>query len=106
MNIVGNGSDRNLLRWYQDYSPSSLPQAWLLSIPLFWYRLAMLAWALWLSFTLLGILRYGWQAFSAPVLWYPTAQKKKATTTLGAEEPAANEEIDLTEEMRVETGEI
>jgi hypothetical protein len=77
MNIVGNGSSRNLLRWYQDYNAGSLPQGWLLSVPLLWYRLAMLAWALWLSFTLTGILRYGWQVFSKPVIWYPIDKKSK-----------------------------
>jgi hypothetical protein len=77
MNIIGNGSSRNLLRWYQDYNTGSLPQAWLLSVPLLWYRLAMLAWALWLSFTLIGILRYGWQVFSKPVLWHPIDKKIK-----------------------------
>jgi hypothetical protein len=101
MNIVGNGSNRNLLRWYQDYSPSGLPRAWLLSIPLFWYRLAMLAWALWLSLILTRILRHGWQAFSAPVLWYPHAQKI-AGRKAGRKDAGPEAEIDLTAEMRVD----
>jgi hypothetical protein len=101
MNIVGNGSSRNLLRWYQDYSMSTLPQAWLLSIPMFWYRLAMLAWALWLSFTLIRILRYGWQAFSEPVLWHPNVKNIKRPG-LSKKNVNKNEETDLTAEMQVE----
>ncbi len=103
MNIVGNGSSRNLLRWYQDYSMNTLPQAWLLSIPMFWYRLAMLTWALWLSFTLISILRYGWQAFSEPVFWHPTAKKFKGPG-LSKKKAAKSEaeEIDLTAELQVE----
>jgi hypothetical protein len=105
MNIVGNGSIRNLLRWYQDYSGEILPRAWLLSVPLFWFRLAMLAWALWISFILLKILRYGWQAFSAPVIWYPTGAAKTAPKEgHGNSEPV--EEIDLTEELQVEEDNI
>jgi hypothetical protein len=101
MNIVGNGSNRNLLRWYQDYSPSSLPRAWLLSIPLFWYRLAMLAWALWLSLTLIRILRHGWQAFAEPVIWYANVQKIAGPKS-GRKNVGPEAEIDLTAKMRVE----
>lgn len=101
MNIVGNGSSRNLLRWYQDYSLSTLPQAWLLSIPMFWYRLAMLAWALWLSFSLIRILRDGWQSFSEPILWHPTTKKKKEPK-FSKKNTGEDEEIDLTADMQIE----
>jgi hypothetical protein len=37
----------------------------------------MLAWALWISFTLTGILRHGWQVVSKPVLWQLTVKKVK-----------------------------
>ncbi len=76
MNIVGNGSSRGMLRWYQDVSDRYLPQAWLVSIPMFAYRLAMLAWALWISFTLLGLLKWGWKIFSEPMLWDSRPKKK------------------------------
>ncbi|MBF0376189.1 MAG: hypothetical protein HQK72_01785 [Desulfamplus sp.] len=69
MNIVGNGSSGNFLRWYQDISDNTLPVAWLFSLPMFAYRVAMLAWALWLSFWLLSILKWGWHNFSDPILW-------------------------------------
>ena len=80
MNIMGNGSNSSLLRWYQDVSGPILPEAWVFSIPMLAYRIAMLAWALWLSFWLVGILKWGWQQFMVPTIWYrlPPRIKKKA----------------------------
>ncbi|WP_417615116.1 hypothetical protein [Oceanisphaera sp.] len=71
MQISGNHSYGNLLRWYQDRSDASLPQAWVLSVPLLVYRLLMLGWALWLAFALLGWLRWGWECFSWHGIWRP-----------------------------------
>jgi hypothetical protein len=69
MQIVGNGSYHQYLHWYQDRSEPTLPQAWIISVPLFIYRGLMLLWALWLSFALLGWLRWGWQCFSHDGIW-------------------------------------
>ena len=77
MNIIGNGSNSGLLRWYQDVSDHTLPQAWVVSIPMMAYRIAMLAWALWISFWLLGILKWGWQQCTAPTIWYRLPPKPK-----------------------------
>ncbi|MFP2769820.1 hypothetical protein [Oceanisphaera sp. KMM 10153] len=71
MQISGNNSYANTLRWYQDRSEAALPRAWVLSVPLLVYRLLMLAWALWLAFALLGWLRWGWSCFSSHGLWRP-----------------------------------
>ncbi|MFZ0133433.1 MAG: hypothetical protein WAK95_12910 [Desulfobacterales bacterium] len=40
-------------------SDPTLPRAWVISIPMTVYRIAMLAWALWVSFWLVGILKWG-----------------------------------------------
>ncbi len=77
MNIAGNGSNGSLLRWYQDVSGRTLPQGWLFSIPMLAYRLAMLAWALWISVTLLGLLKWGWNILNEPMLWDSTPRKKR-----------------------------
>ncbi len=77
MNIIGNGSNSGLLRWYQDVSDSTIPQAWVFSIPMLTYRLAMLTWALWISFWLVGILKWAWQQFTVPTLWYSLPPKVK-----------------------------
>jgi hypothetical protein len=71
MQVGGNDSTAALLRWYLDRSQPELPRPWLVSAPILVYRLAMLAWALWLAHALLGWLRWGWRQFSAGELWRP-----------------------------------
>ena len=39
----------------------------------------MLAWALWISFWLVGILKWGWQQFSAPRIWCSLPPRPKKT---------------------------
>ncbi|MGH8605615.1 MAG: hypothetical protein ACREXR_23345, partial [Gammaproteobacteria bacterium] len=65
-------STASQLNWYMDRSDAGMPQAWFLSVPLFGYRLLMLAWALWLAFALLGWLKWGWGCFSQGGLWHKT----------------------------------
>jgi ABC-type Na+ efflux pump permease subunit len=48
-----------------------LPQVWVISWTSWIYRFAMLIWALWLAFALLGWLRWGWHCFSYQELWRP-----------------------------------
>jgi hypothetical protein len=69
MQILGNGSGRGLLRWYQDRTAGALPPVSVISVPMWVYRALMLAWALWLAWRLLDWLRWGWDGFSRPVLW-------------------------------------
>ncbi len=71
MHIMGNGSSAQLLRWYQDRSSETLPSVWVVSVPLAVYRLAILAWALWLARALIGWLRWGWDCFRQGGLWRP-----------------------------------
>ena len=77
MQIQGNGSTHALLRWYQDRSGPELPGAFALSVPVLVYRLAMLAWALWLAHALLGWLRFGWEAFGTGGLWRSGALSRR-----------------------------
>jgi hypothetical protein len=69
MQISGNGSSRYQMYWFQDRVDGFLPQAWVISVPLMFYRAAMLLWALWLAFALLRWLRWGWEQFSHGALW-------------------------------------
>ncbi|MCP3986580.1 MAG: hypothetical protein GY723_19525 [bacterium] len=71
MQIAGNGSSAELLRWYQDRAPRVLSMPAALSVSLWFYRLAMLAWSLWVAQALVGWLRWGWNCFSAGELWRP-----------------------------------
>lgn len=63
MFIAGNGSTQGQLQWFLDRSGPELPQPWFLSVSVWWYRLAMLVWALWLATAVLGWLTRGWSAF-------------------------------------------
>lgn len=71
MQIAGNGSNAFSLRWYADRAGAVLPTAWVLSVPLLVYRLAMLAWALWLALALLRWLRWAWESFNTGGGWRP-----------------------------------
>jgi hypothetical protein len=73
MQIAGNGSTAFKLRWYADRAGAVPPTAWMLSVPLLVYRLAMLAWALWLAQALLRWLRWGWVSFTTGGGWRPWA---------------------------------
>jgi hypothetical protein len=69
MQIAGNGSDASALRWYQDRAGPVLPRPWLLSVSIWVYRGAMLAWSLWVAQALLGWLRWGFRQWSAGGAW-------------------------------------
>ncbi len=71
MQISGNASSSRDLRWYLDRTGEALPRPWVLSVPLFCYRLAMLAWALWLAQALLRWMKWGWGCFTEGGLWRP-----------------------------------
>jgi len=69
MRVMGNGSSEGLLRWYSDQVTGALPQPLVISVPIFVYRIAMMAWALWLALALLRWSRWVWGGFSAQGLW-------------------------------------
>lgn len=69
MQIAGHGSDAYHLNWYQDRTAASLPRPWVVSVPLWVYRVLMLAWALWLANTLLNWLQWGWSCCISGRLW-------------------------------------
>jgi hypothetical protein len=81
MHIAGNGSNAYQLLWYQDHSANVLPQVCVYSWSMWFYRLAMLLWALWLALALLRWLQWGWQCFSTRGLWRPFWVKKGESAT-------------------------
>jgi hypothetical protein len=86
MQITGNGSTGRVLNWYQDTAKAgTLPKGWLLSLPLWVYRLVMLAWSLWLAVSLPGWLKWAWNIFRRDELW---KQKKK-----NVEEPLVERKV-------------
>lgn len=64
MFVLGNGSSQTYLQWFQGRVGTDLPEPYVVSISVWFYRLFMLAWALWLASALLRWLRWGWFQFS------------------------------------------
>jgi hypothetical protein len=69
MQIVGNGSTAWTLRWTQDRIGATLPRPWIVSLPVWCYRGLMLGWSLWLAYTLLAWLKWGWSCFAKGGAW-------------------------------------
>ena len=81
MQVRGNHSDAYDLNWFLDRATETLPTPFVFSVPLWLYRAAMLAWALWLALALLRWLRFGWKAFTTDGVWHkpPAPPPKEAT---------------------------
>jgi hypothetical protein len=71
MSVAGNGSHAYVLKWYQDQSGETLPQAAVTSISILWYRAIMLAWSIWLAFALTRWLKWGYTCFTTEGYWKP-----------------------------------
>lgn len=77
MQIAGNQSTAAVLHWTQDRIASSMPQPWVISLPVWIYRGLMLAWSLWLAFALLAWLKWCWRSFSKDGVWHAKPPKSK-----------------------------
>lgn len=69
MFILGNGSRRTTLVWFEARASLQLPEAGVFSISVWYYRGLMLLWALWLASSFLRWAPWGWQQFTAGGLW-------------------------------------
>jgi hypothetical protein len=67
--IAGAGQSTDELHWFNDRAGAVLPAPWVLSLSLWWYKAAMLMWALWLAFALARWLPAAWRAFGAGGYW-------------------------------------
>lgn len=76
MHIIGNGSNAHSLFWFADRSLDAYPQAWVISLPLWVYRVSMLVWSLWLAFAVLRWLKWGWQMMNHHGLWFDKTAAK------------------------------
>ena len=79
MFIIGNQSSRTYLNWFQPRIGTDLPVARITSISVWFYRLLMLFWALWLAASLLRWLKWGWTQFSHGGLWSKKSEFVTAT---------------------------
>jgi hypothetical protein len=69
MRIAGVGQYPGQLRWFNDQAPGVLPTHWVLSLSLWWYKAAMLLWALWLAFALVRWVPIAWHALKVGGFW-------------------------------------
>ena len=69
MGIVGNYSSGNQLIWFTDKSDGLMPVISVLSIPTLFYKGLMLLWVLWLSFSLLNWIKWGWAILGENDYW-------------------------------------
>ncbi|OOG63958.1 hypothetical protein B0E46_08480 [Rhodanobacter sp. B04] len=78
MHVAGNGSTTSSLHWFADQSSGALPEAGVFSVPLWAYKFAMLAWALWLANALIGWLRWAFDAWTRGGYWRKPEPKPAA----------------------------
>jgi hypothetical protein len=80
MMIAGNGSSSSsagaTLAWFADRVSGQMPRPWVVSVPLLVYRLAMLAWSLWLALAVIRWARWIWACFSERGIWRALFVKK------------------------------
>ncbi len=69
MSIRGFTGSSDPLGWFADQADGALPEASVLSVSIWYYKLAMLAWSLWLAFALVGWVRWAWGAYTRDGLW-------------------------------------
>ncbi len=69
MQIAGNHSTRQILNWTLDRMAGPMPDVRVISLPLWVFHVLMLCWSLWLAFSLLSWLKWGWRCFSKDGVW-------------------------------------
>jgi hypothetical protein len=82
MRIAGSGQQADMLSWFNDQAPDVLPTPWVFSLSLWWYKAAMLLWALWLAFALVRWLPIAWNALGAGGYWRNTPRVVKPAPTV------------------------
>ncbi len=79
MQVLGPGSHGSTLQWYVDRAGETLPQPWVLWLPLWVWRVLMLLWSLWLAARLLRWLPWSWQRLTVgPLLAGPKTFQQAA----------------------------
>lgn len=78
MHVAGNASTAWDLNWFADQAKDVLPQGGVITVSLWFYKVAMLAWALWLANALIGWLRWGFDAWTKGGYWKKRERKAVA----------------------------
>jgi hypothetical protein len=70
MQVVGNGSYGHFLKFFQDkVSNEQLPVVTVYSLPIWFYRVVMLAWSLWIATQLIGWGKWWFAGYSSHGTW-------------------------------------
>lgn len=69
MHVTGYESEGRRLTWFIDQTETTTPAAAAWSLPIWTYKVLILAWALWLSFALVRWLPWVWGRFAERGLW-------------------------------------
>lgn len=80
MAVAGNGSHQSRFNWTADRIAGDMPVVGVLWLPMWIFRVLMLAWALWLAFSLVGWLRWAFASFSHGGLWRRAGLASKLKT--------------------------
>ncbi|MDZ7923336.1 MAG: hypothetical protein U5M23_04605 [Marinagarivorans sp.] len=78
MQVVGNNSSNYDYHWYTDHSEGNLPSAGVVHVSIWVFRLAMLAWSLWLVFALLHWAKWFWLCVNEGGFWRKIEKPEKA----------------------------
>ncbi|MBN2530854.1 MAG: hypothetical protein JXR76_30995 [Deltaproteobacteria bacterium] len=87
MQVSGLGSSNSVLNWYSDHSDGTSPAATVWSVPILIWKGIMLAWALWLSYSLITWAKWGFHAFNEGGIWRempPRVQPQPAAVASGS----------------------
>ncbi len=69
MQVTGNGSNAYQLNWFSDRIMAQTPEVVLWSVPVYIYRVMMLLWSIWLAFSFLKWVKWGWKSFTQDGVW-------------------------------------
>ena len=85
MSVSGFQSSGQSLSWFADQTRDSTPSATVLSLPMWSYKVLILAWALWLTFALIRWLPWVWQSFASAGLWQKREKKVPSKVPVASE---------------------
>ncbi len=75
MQVSGNGSYASHFRWYTEQCEQVLATPWVFSVSIWFYKIAMLAWSLWMAKSLINWLKWGWSQWVEGGMWRKAAKK-------------------------------
>ncbi|MEY2906598.1 MAG: hypothetical protein RLZZ408_1069 [Verrucomicrobiota bacterium] len=83
MFIIGNYSNSGMLQWSEPRCGNLLPQPGCVTVSIWWYRLLMLLWALWLASSMVRWLPWAWKQFSSGSIFLKMGARKPAAPASG-----------------------